>query len=493
MFLTEEGWVAMEVAKANNHYWLVLASVSMGTVLSVLNGSIVSVALPTMAQEFNTGLRVIQWVVLAYLLTITAMLPVVGRIADILGRKPVYCSGFLVIMGGAVASALAGKFWLLIAARVIMAIGAAMPMATGIAIITAVFPAAERGRAMGMVGSLVAVGLLLGPVMGGFLVSWGGWQWVFWVNIPLGLASFFTAWYLLHPDKPESKQEPFDCFGAALFVTGIIALLLVVSFFQDWGLTSPVTLLTGAATIILLISFGLVETRTNYPLVDFGLFKIRSFIVGISSAFLFYLAMAAISILTPFYLQELLGYPPSKVGLFMFPLPLVMSIVALLSGYLSERMSPAILTTGGLLFSAIGLGWLALIQPEQGSEVLLSCFGLVGFGMGLFLSPNNSCVMGSVSSAKLGLANGLNSLTRNLGNVIGTAIMVGVFTAVKSSYLAQGSGGVEVESAAFLAGWRVALLLAAGLTVIGAIVSMLHNISGNQGNLAGSTQYYQTD
>jgi EmrB/QacA subfamily drug resistance transporter len=455
-----------------------MASVSLGTFLTTVNSSIVNVALPTMAREFEVGLNIIQWVVLAYLLVISAVLPIVGRLSDILGRKLIYCSGFLVIMAGAVASALAESFWMLLIARVIMALGAAIPMANSMAIIISVFPMTERGIALGIVSSMVAVGLMSGPVMGGFLVSWGGWQWVFWINIPLGLVAFFTGWYLLPQDKPEGKQEPFDYPGAFLYAAGILTFLLMVSRVQDWGM-SPITLAIGAATIILLVSFGLVESRTAYPLVDFSLFKIRLFSLGILSAFLLFLAVAAITILTPFYLQDLLDYSPSKVALFMLPFPLAMCLVAPMSGYLSDRVSPTILTTVGMLTCAIGLGWLALIQTEQGSWVLMTCFGLIGLGMGLFQSPNIACVMGSVPKDKLGMANGLNSLIRNLGKVIGTAIMVGVFTAVKNSYFTQGSGGIGGEIAAFMTGWRIVFLLAAVIAVIGALISSLRNLTSN--------------
>lgn len=470
----------MEILQENKSRWLVLASVSLGTFLSVINSSIVNVALPTMAYDFATDLNGIQWVVLAYLLAVSAVLPIMGRLADMLGRKLIYCSGIVIIIVGAIVSALSSSFWLLITARVLMALGAAMPMANGMAIITSIFPTTERGRALGIVSTMVAVGLLSGPVVGGFLVSWGGWQWVFLVNIPLGLLAFFTAWHLLPKDIPVSKSEPFDYLGAALFVMGIISLLLVVTRVQDWGLSNYLTLVASGTTIILLSSFWVVETRATYPLVDFGLFKIKHFSFGILTAFLIFVAAAAIAILTPFYLQDILGYSPSKVGLYMLPLPVAMSIVSPFSGYLSDRMSPAILTTGGLLCCAIGLGWLSLLQPGQNNWMLVTCFALVGFGLGLFQSPNNSSIMGSVPNNKLGLANGLNALTRNMGKVIGTAVMVGVFTAANNNFIVQASGGMvgeAIESYAFMAGWRAALQLAVGLTIVGAIISSMRNLS----------------
>ncbi|MEW6662374.1 MAG: MFS transporter [Bacillota bacterium] len=459
-------------------HWLILASVSMGTVLMVTNGTIVGVALPTMAREMKTELAVIQWVVLAYLLTLSALLPIMGRLADMFGRKLMYCTGLIIVAAGAIACAFAPNLGWLIAARVLMAAGAAMPMSNGQAIVTSVFPSKERGMALGITGSMVAIGTMAGPVIGGFLIQWAGWPAVFLVNIPLGLAAFSAACWLLPKDSGGGRREPFDFAGAALFIIATVTLLLAVSMAPVWG-AGISTWSSVIAAVAAMFWFIARERKTPYPLIDLDLFKIRLFSLSISAAFLSFVAMSAIAILTPFYLQDLLGYPPSSLGLLLLPYPVVLCIVAPVSGYLSDRIPGVILTTTGLLINGAALKWLASIDPSQGLWAVLTCMSILGFGMGLFQSPNNSAVMGSVPKHRLSVANGMNSLIRNLGMVIGTAVAVGVFTTARNNILLVTTAAPDyTQTAAFMAGWKAALNLAAIAALIAAVVSLQRRKTG---------------
>jgi len=482
----------MVLQRADRQRWLVLASVSFGTFLSVVNSTIANVALPTLAKEMGTDLAVIQWVVVAYLLTLSAVLPVMGRLADMFGRKLVYCSGFIIVMAGAVACALSPSLGLLIAARVLMAVGSAMPMANGMAIITTVFPQEERGRALGIVGSMVALGVLAGPVMGGFLIAWGGWPWVFIINLPLGVMAFITALRLLPPDQPAASKEPFDFAGASLFMAGMVTLLLAITRGPVWGWTSVATGVTGLLAMVFLLAFVLFEKNMRYPVVDMEIFKIPAFSSGIAVAYLGFVGMAGTSILMPFYLQDLLGYPPNMVGLLTMPYPVAMALVAPFSGYLSDRVHPAVLTTAGLSINGTALVWLAFMNPAEGAGGVLIRMSVLGLGMGLFMSPNNSSVMGSLPRHKLGLANGMNSLIRNVGLVTGTAILVGIFTSARNGYLALGAvAATHGQTAAFMAGWRAAFSWAAFLVLMGAVLSALR-LRMNQPMASGATQPAKT-
>ncbi|MBS3975392.1 MAG: MFS transporter [Syntrophomonadaceae bacterium] len=456
-----------------HRHWLVLASVSMGTVLMVTNGTIVGVALPTMAYEMQTDLAVIQWVVLAYLLALSALLPITGRLSDMFGRKLMYCTGLIIVVIGAIACAVAPNLGWLIAARVLMALGAAMPMSNGQAIVTSVFPAKERGMALGITGSMVAIGTMAGPVIGGFLIQWAGWPAVFLVNIPLGFVAFAAAAWLLPKDNGGCRQESFDFAGAGLFIAATVALLLAVAMAPVWG-TGPATWLAAITALGAMLLFVARERRTQYPLIDLDLFRIRLFSLSIGAAFLSFVAMSATAILTPFYLQDILGFPPSSLGLLLLPYPVVLCIVAPVSGYFSDKIPGVFLTTTGLLINGAGLIWLASIDPSQGLWVILTCMSILGFGMGLFLSPNNSAVMGSVPEQRLSVANGMNSLIRNLGMVIGTAVAVGVFTAARNDYLISATAApVLAQTGAFLAGWQAALNLSAAAALTAAVVSLL--------------------
>jgi EmrB/QacA subfamily drug resistance transporter len=451
------------------HQWLILASVSMGTVLMVTNGTIVSVALPTMAQELKTDLAIIQWVILAYLLALSALLPITGRFADMFGRKLTYCLGIIIVVAGAIACAFAPSLGWLIAARVFMAVGAAMPMSTGQAIITAVFPAEERGMALGITGSMVAIGTMAGPAIGGFLIEWAGWPAVFLVNIPLGLLALFVGLWFLPKDRGECRREPFDFIGAALFLVAATTFLLAVSMVPIWGADIFYWLVIAALAGYFFVAH---ERKIPYPLIELDLFKNRFFSLSIGASFLSFVSISAIAVLTPFYLQDLLGFSPSSIGLLLLPYPVVLCLVAPVSGYLSDKIPGVILSTTGLMINGAGLMWLATIEPSAGLWSILTCLSLLGFGMGLFLSPNNSAVMGAVPKQRLSVANGMNSLIRNLGMFIGTALAVGVFTMARDNHLLVAAAAPDpTQTAAFLAGWSASLNLAAITALFAAAVS----------------------
>ncbi len=448
--------------------WWILASIAFGTFISVVNASIVNVALPTISRALGLDLQVLQWVILTFLVTVSATLLVAGRLADLVGRKRIYTGGFLVLMAGSLICGLAPDFLVLLAGRVIQALGAAMPMANGMAITIATFSPEERGRALGIVGSVVAIGALLGPVLGGFLVDVLGWRWVFFINIPLGTLAFLTALWLLPHDAPAHRQEGFDYPGALLFAVSIIMLLLALSgvgtSLLRWGLA-----LTGAAAFAVFISW---ERKQPHPLLDLELFRLPLFSTSLAAAFMAFLSMAGLMLLGPFYLEEVLGFPPYQVGLLMSPYPLVMAVTAPLSGWLSDRRGPVGLTTGGLLLNIPALLSLGFLGSEASYLDIALRLGILGLGMGMFQSPNNSTVMGSVPSMKLGVAGGVNALVRNIGMIIGTAVVVLLFSSVRQAHL---KGVIQPapaqQVAAFLHGWQAVFIFAAGAAALGVVFS----------------------
>lgn len=445
-----------------------LGSIGLGTFISVINGSIVNVALPNIAEVFGVELPTVQWVVLAFLLTISSALPVVGRIADMVGRRKIYAGGFLILMTGSLLCGLANSIEMLVASRVLQAVGAAMPMANGMAIVTSTFPARERGQALGIVGSIVAIGALVGPTLGGFLVSALGWHWIFFVNLPLGMVAFVTATILLPDDQPVGGGEKFDFPGAALFAAAMLALLLAVSGVGTGAFQELLWVIAGVAGA----AFFWTELHQPYPVVDLSLFRRRLFSASLGAAFLAFLSMSANVFLMPFFLQDLLGYEPYQAGLLMIPYPLVMAVVAPLSGWLSDVIGPLWLTTGGLAINIVGLLSLGYLGADATYLDIALRLGLLGLGMGMFQSPNNSTVMGAVPKNKLGTAGGVNALVRNVAMVLGTAIIVALFYNTMQGYVAAtGQTGAAVHQEAFLAGWRTVFALAALLAGAAAILS----------------------
>ncbi|MFZ3170535.1 MAG: MFS transporter [Carboxydocellales bacterium] len=450
-----------------NYRWLILANVSVGTFMATLDSSIVNVALPTLSAGLKADLTTLQWVVTAYLLTITSLLPVFGRVADLVGRKKVFSLGFIIFTLGSVLCALAPNIWFLIGMRIVQALGASMLMSNSAAIITATFPPQERGRALGLTGSVVALGSLTGPALGGILVGLVSWRAIFYINLPIGIIGYLAAQMILPPDSPKKDQETFDYAGATLFSTGMISLLLAVNYGQDWGWTSSGILSGLGLGIVLLTLFFITELRSKFPMIDFSLFRIRPFLVGNLSGLLSFVAMFTTMILMPFYLQHVLNYPPLKVGLLMTAFPLVMAVVAPLSGHASDKMGPVVLTSSGLLISALGLFYLSTLGASSHFLQVVPGPLLMGLGAGLFQSPNNSSVMSSVPPPKLGVAGGISALVRNIGMVLGIALSVSLF---------ENLGGVTSPAPnqinTFMSAFQTVMLTGMTIALVAVVISL---------------------
>lgn len=448
--------------------WLIFAVTAVGTFMATLDSSIVNVAMPSLAATMSASLELVQWVVTAYLLTITSLLLAFGRLGDMLGRRPVYSMGFLVFTAGSLLCGIIANIYFLIGARVIQAVGAAMLMANGPAIVTLTFPPEGRGQALGMMGTAVALGSMTGPAVGGLLVAAYGWESVFYVNIPIGLAGAWYAWRLL-PAERVHHQEPFDMTGAGLFGLGMTSCLLAVSFGHVRGWTSPDILFGLVLFVTALGLFIRHERKTSYPMLDLSLFSRWQFSAGALAAMLSFMAGFSNVFLLPFFLDGVLGLTPGQIGLLLTPFPMVMALVAPISGRLSEKVNPAILTTVGLSITTAGL-WLQSGLTDQ-SSILRIAVGqaILGFGNGIFQSPNNNSVMSSVPKNKVGIAGGINALVRNLGMVLGVAIAVTVYEAVRHGAVENG------EKAAMLAGFRIALLTGSMFSLVGIAFSIIRN------------------
>lgn len=451
---------------SQNYRWYVLATVAIGTFMATLDGSIVNVALPTISGNFHSDLTTLQWVVSAYLLTITSLLPVFGRIADMLGRKKVYSLGFLMFTLGSVLCGFAQNIWFLVGTRVLQAVGAAMLMSNSAAIITSIFPPKERGRALGMTGSVVALGSLTGPALGGLLIGFTNWRAIFFINLPIGIIGYFAACVILPKDVPGKEKESFDFAGAFAFTFGMICLLLGITNGESWGWLSLPVLASLVLGIVSLLGFFFTERRVRHPMIDLSLFRNRPFLIGNLSGGLSFVAMFANNMLLPFYLQGILHYQPSQMGLILMIFPIVMIFVAPLSGHASDRFGPIVLTTSGLVISALGLYYFSTLPATAGFLRIIPGSILMGLGSGMFQSPNNSSVMSSVPSQKLSIAGGINSLVRNLGMVIGIAFSVSLFDVW---------GGVTLPSpgqvGAFMSAYHSVMLVAMGIALLAALIS----------------------
>jgi len=402
--------------------WYVMAAVATGLFLSSLDGSIVNVALPLMVTELNSPFSTVQWVVLAYLLTVTTLMLSIGRLADIFGKKALYVGGFIVFTIGSVLCGVSPNVAMLIACRVLQAFGAVMLMALGTAIITEAFPSEERGRALGISGLTVSLGIIAGPTIGGIILQTLSWHWIFFVNLPVGIIG---TWMVLRyvPDlRPQGRQR-FDFPGAVMLFVSLMAFLVALTIGQDNGfITLPVLLLL-AGWLVSMAVFVLIELKSAQPMVELRLFRNALFSVNLITGFMTFVASSGILLLMPFYLENVLKLDPESAGLLMAVSPLMVGIIAPISGSLSDRFGTRPMTAIGLgfiLVSYITISTLTVFTTPLGYALR---YLVMGIGVGMFQSPNNSAVMGAVPRERLGVASSLLSITRTMGQVVGIATL----------------------------------------------------------------------
>ncbi len=317
--------------------WIILAIVVMSPFMACLDSSIVNVALPVMAKELSTSMAGIQQVVTSYLIVISAAILIFGRLGDIKGKTSVFKYGFIIFVLGSFLCGISTTLNFLIFSRIVQAIGAAMTMSTSQGIITHTFPPNERGRALGISGTSVALGTLLGPPLGGLIISVVSWEYIFLINVPIGLVAFIAAMKYLPKDKVKSKQS-LDIKGAILFIICIVALFWAMLKGQQTGYNHINIIISFIVSLICFVIFIILELKIENPMLDLSIFKNRVFSVNIFSAFVMFIGISCINIIQPFYLQDVLKLSPGKTGLIMMAYPIVLSVIAPISGYLSDKM-----------------------------------------------------------------------------------------------------------------------------------------------------------
>lgn len=444
--------------------WRILTAVLLGSIMGPIDASVVYIAIPVIARDFGADPATIGWVSMAYLLVLGSLLLAFGRMGDIFGFKRVFLAGLLTFVLTSALCGLAPNLGALILLRALQAGGAGMMMAMAPAIITAVFPPQERGRALGMNGMVIALGLAMGPSLGGLLVDTLGWRAIFFVNVPIGIAAYLWCRYLL-PELRGEKRQRFDWPGAALAFCGLGALLLSVSRGEAYNWSWPILAL-GLAALFLLGWFVVVEKRSPEPMLDLKLFHSRAFAAGNLAALLNFMTQYVIVFLTPFLLQQAMALSAGRAGATMTAFPLTVLVVAPLAGALSDRIGQRGLAFAGSLICTIAALLLAGLGQDSGTGDVAWRLSLFGLGTGLFQSPNNSAVMGSVPRFRLGIAGGVLAATRNVGMVLGIALGGAILTARQAAYLHLEPIG------AFLAALREAYLAAVLVSLVATVACL---------------------
>ena len=423
--------VIASLAASPRYKWYAFAAMAVGTFASVVDHGSVGVSLPSVAAYFRTDIPGVQWLVIGFAMTIIALLLPMGRLADLIGARRVYLMGCAALVIGSICAGLSTSLPILILSRILQGAGAAMTQGTGMAIVIGAFPPGERGKAIGMIMTMVGTGAVAGPALGGFLVDAFGWRAVFFATVPLVLTSAALTLLVVAGDHPLRRVRPerFDWLGALLSSAALLCLLLGISNAHRAGWTSPPIIAAAVGSAVLLAAFIRWELRSDSPMLELRLFRRRNFAQGAAANYLTFMGSSAVLFMTPFYLQNVLGYRPSVAGLAVVPGALCMAILGPLSGRLSDRFGWRPFTVGGLACSATGIAILTQLAHDSALFHVIGALMLTNSGMGLFYSPNSSSILSAVERERHGVISALLNLIRNGGNVVSVAVATAIVTA----------------------------------------------------------------
>lgn len=454
----------------------IIMVVSIGTFMGALDSSIVNISLPNISSYFNISLITVEWIVLSYLIVISSLLLMFGRLGDLYGHKNVYVIGFAIFTVGSLLCALSPNIILLIIFRAFQAIGAGMLMSMGPAIITINTHPKNRGKSLGVIAISVSVALSIGPVLGGLLTTYFGWRSIFYINIPIGIAAFIWALKAL-PAKEIKITKTFDYAGAILLFLSLSAIIFPVSMIDKWGFKNPLLLSCFFAGIVLMVLFIIVENKIKHPMLDFSLFKNRLFSMGNLSLLLNFMAQFTVTLIVPFYLIQLRNMPASEAGLILIANPLAVMIVTPLSGYLSDRFDTRYISSAGMILISTGLFMLSTLNESSGIILIILYAAIIGLGIGMFQTPNNSAIMGAVPVDRRGTASSMLATMRNIGMVFGVALSGTLFT-YRQNYLnkvltLKGISGIDLNNQVFTGAMKFTFIIGGLLAIVAVITSLV--------------------
>ncbi|WP_158299589.1 MFS transporter [Paenibacillus antri] len=409
--------------------WSILQIVNMGTLISTLDVGIVNVTLPTMSEQFGVSLSQIQWVATAYLLTMVALLPFMGKLSDRLDRRKIYSWGFLLFSVGSACIALSDGLVSILLSRILQGVGATMIMANSQAMVRQLFPDRERGRALGMNAVVISIGTMSGPALGGLMLEVVEWPWLFWINVPIGLCAFVLGLRWFPSTERGQDRSPFDFLGSFLLAAGTCLLMFAAEAGKENGFTTPILYL-GAAGLVLFAALWFVQRKIAYGILDRELFGRRKIALGNASSFFINLAQTATLIPIAFYLQGPLGLSPWSVGLLLIVQPLLMGVAAPIAGWVRDRFGAWFPITAGSMLCAASMLFIAALPNVTVVGIALQ-LALFGIGVGLFHATNNAEIMSDAPDRKISLAGSLLAMVRYLGNIAGiglATLLVGSMT-----------------------------------------------------------------
>ncbi|MBS1243508.1 MAG: Drug resistance transporter EmrB/QacA subfamily [Deltaproteobacteria bacterium] len=447
----------------------VLLSVGLGTLMSALDASVVNTVLPVIRAEYRVPVGVIQWVSTTYLLIMGSLLLTFGRLGDLRGHKRVYLAGIMVFVPASVLCGISPSVEMLIAARVLQGIGAAIVVSTAPPILIGSVHPSRMGQVLGLQAAMTSVGLALGPSLGGWLTDQWGWRTIFFMNVPIGAAAFAIGLRHIPGEKnPPPRGETFDRAGAFLFLAAFLALQVALSRGNDWGWLSAPTLGVFAGGAALGYLFLRQEMSAPSPMLHLALFRDRLFSFSVGSALVNYLCMASVLFLVPFYLIQGRGFSAAKAGMIMTAQFLSMVVTAPVSGRIADRVGSRGPATTGMAVLAVGLFLLSAMNGESPLPLVVAGLMVTGVGVAIFVTPNNSAMLGAAPPGRKGIASGILATSRLLGMATGISFAGAVLAAIVGGRSVHGISPERVFEATHLAFLATGLLASAGTVLTAA-------------------------
>ncbi len=441
----------------------------------VIDGSVVSIALPTITRYFQADVAQTQWVITSYLVTVTSLLMIFGKVAERTGKVRLFLAGFVIFTMASVACGLSTNLDMLIFFRVVQAAGAAMSFSISTAIIFQIYHLGEQGRAMGYIGTTVSLASIAGPILGGYLVDYLGWKYIFLINLPIGIVLLALAARYMKIEETRSQKLDLDWAGAGVLIIFIVSLMLFLG-----NLSSNSTTLSAAKdpffllTALSLPAFVWIESHHEKPLLDLSIFRVKRFVLPVVAIILFIISSFSVFILGPFYFQGVMGYSPSQVGSVFLIVPVIMAFGSPLGGWIYDRYHFRYNSALGMIIVAASLYFMGGGMDKNDLSIIYFSFVIMGLGSMLFQSPINTEIMNALPREMLGTASSLSSAVRNMGMSLG----VSVSTLLLSLQLSlAGYHGPVIDARAELLSLSISnvMTIAAALCILGAGAAVLRN------------------
>jgi EmrB/QacA subfamily drug resistance transporter len=459
--------VKARIFAEENRKWWTLASLAFALFMIMLDNTVVNVALPSIQADLGIGQSELEWVVTGYALGFAVLMLTGGKLADMLGRRRIFMTGLLVFTVSSLLCGLADTAGLLIAARVVQGVGAAFMLPATLSIITATFPPRQRGTAIGIWAGVSAMALAIGPLVGGLITEHVSWNWVFYINVPVGALGLVAAWMVVPESRDTSHEQRLDVPGLLSSGVGLFALTFALIEANNYGWTSAMILGLFGLAVVSLGVFVALELHQRLPMLDLHLFRNSTFAAANVVALLITLAMFGVFFFISLYMQNVLGYSPTQAGATFLPMTLLIIVVAPIAGRLSDTVGSRWLMAGGLALVALHLVLLAQLGAHETFWSILPALLVGGVGMAITMTPMTAAAMSAVPVDKAGVGSGILNTFRQVGGALGIALMGAIVAHQAESALASGATRVD----AFLDGLHRGLYVAAGIALAGSIVA----------------------